>query len=180
MEIQTLIRTSAIIYADEINTKTTNTIRRKFVESVFVFNDNKPLNTDALIYDIENKFKLTFSEKEIRGIVNDSDVFDVNQVKNEISLTRKRYDTLKQKELFQVRNCIKEYVQTSSIIDNEQEANDIVMKYLYYLMNTNMQLYSYILKSNSEALDNISIDIKQFTENEICMINEFLAWNNPG
>ncbi|MDR2382481.1 MAG: calcium uniporter family protein [Prevotellaceae bacterium] len=45
-------------------------------------------------------------------------------------------------------------------------------------MNTNIQLYSYILKSNPEALKNISVDSKQFDENEICTINEFLTWNN--
>jgi uncharacterized protein YpuA (DUF1002 family) len=89
MEIKTLIRTSAIIYADEINSKTTNTIRRKFVESVFVFNDNKPLNIDSLINDIENNFKLTFSDREIQEIVNSSGVFEFNQVKKEISLTKK-------------------------------------------------------------------------------------------
>jgi hypothetical protein len=45
-------------------------------------------------------------------------------------------------------------------------------------MNTNIQLYSYILKSNPEALKNISVDSKQFNEKEIYTINEFLAWNN--
>jgi hypothetical protein len=89
MEIKTLIPTSAIIYADEVNSKTTNTIRQKFVESIFVFNDNQELNIDALINDIENNFKLTFSEKEIQDIVNGSDVFEFNQIKKEISLTKK-------------------------------------------------------------------------------------------
>jgi hypothetical protein len=178
MEIKTLIRISAIIYADEVNSKTTNTIGRKFVESVFVFNENKPLNIDSLINEIENNFKLTFSEKEIQDIVNRSDVFECNQVKKEMSLTKKRYDSLKQKELSQINDCVKEFVKNSSNVDNEQQVSDTLMKYLYHLMNTNIQLYSYILKSNPEALKNISVDNKQFDENEICTINEFLTWNN--
>jgi hypothetical protein len=179
MEIQTLIRTAAIIHADEIDQKTTNTIRRKFIESIFVFNDNKPLNTDLLINHIVNNFKLTFTEKEIHEIVNDDIIFEVNLVRKEISLTKKRYDTLKQKESFRIEDCIKEYVKISPNIDNEQRANDIIMKYLYYLMNTNMQLYSYILKANADALKNRSVDSKQFTKGETCIINEFLTWDNP-
>jgi hypothetical protein len=179
MEIKTLIRTSAIIYADEINSKTTNTIRRKFVESILVFNDNKPLHLDALINEIESNFKLTFSEKEVEEIINNCDDFEFNQIKKEISLTQKRYTALTQKELSQIGDCIKEFVKVSSNVNNEQQTNEIVMKYLYYLMNTNMQLYSYILKSKDDALKNISVDSKQFNENEICTINEFLAWNNP-
>ena len=178
MEIKTLIRTSAIIYADEVNSKTTNTIKRKFVESIFVLNDNKPLSIDSLINDIENFFKLAFSDKEIQDIVNNEDIFEFNQVKKEISLNRKRYETLKQKKISQIEDCINEFVNNFSNIDNKQQVLDILMKYLYHLMNTNIKLYSYILKSNHEALKNISVDSKQFDENEIRVINEFLTWNN--
>ena len=180
MNIQTLIRTSAILYADEFNLKTTITIRRKFVESVFVSNDNKPLNTDSLINEIENNFKLTFSEDEITEIVNKSDdIFEINHLNTTISLTKKRYDILKRKELFQINQCIQEYIPTSSFTITEKQMNEIVMKYLYYLLNTNIQLYMHILKANSTNFKNtISIDSKQFSEKEICIINEFLLWDN--
>jgi hypothetical protein len=48
MEIKTLIRTSAIIYTDEVNSKTTNTIKRRFVEYIFVFNENKSLKINDI------------------------------------------------------------------------------------------------------------------------------------
>jgi len=180
MNLQTLIRSSAIIYADEFNQKTTITIRRKFVESVFMNNDNKPLNINSLVDEIENSFKLTFSEDEIREIVNKSDeIFEINNLNMTISLTQKRYGVLNRKELFQIDQCIHEYIPTSSYVINEKQMNEIIMKYLYHLLNTNIQLYTHILKSNSTNLNNaVPVVSKQFSKIEVCVINEFLLWDN--
>jgi hypothetical protein len=178
MNVQTLIRTSAIIYADEINAKTTNTIRRKFIESVFVCNNNTPINKDSLIDEIENSFKLAFSSDEITNIINKEDVFEINQIKQTISLSNKRYIYLKNKETLNINQSICEFIPTLSSAITVEQMNAIVEKYLYYLLNTNIQLYSYILKPDSVALKHISIDNKQFSAEEVNVINEFLLWDN--
>jgi len=40
----------------------------------------------SIITEIDNNFKLEFLEKEVLEIVNNNDVFEINQVKEEISL----------------------------------------------------------------------------------------------
>ena len=62
MDIKSITRTAAIIYADSMSNRTTNTIRRRFVESAFVNNNNHLLTISELANHIEDELGLLFSE----------------------------------------------------------------------------------------------------------------------
>ena len=74
MEIRSIIRTAAVIYADSMSNRTTNTIKRKFVESAFINNNNSLLTLAELTNQIEDEMGLLFSEDEMKQIVKDKDV----------------------------------------------------------------------------------------------------------
>ncbi len=64
-------RTAAVLYADN-GTEVTSvkTSKRKIIESIFLENENKELLVSQLGREIETKLSLTFSEDEIKDIVN--------------------------------------------------------------------------------------------------------------
>lgn len=66
MDIRSITRTAAVIYADNMSSRTTNTIKRKFVESAYINNNNSLLTLAELINKIEEEMGLLFSEEEIK------------------------------------------------------------------------------------------------------------------
>lgn len=68
MDISTSIRTAAVIYADEPNAKTVS-IKRKFIEAVFVTNENTELTLSELANKIYEIFDLSFTEEELNNII---------------------------------------------------------------------------------------------------------------
>jgi len=187
MDIKTMIRTSAIIYADETCTVSTKTIQRKFIEAVYIDNDNKELVINDLITEIEKKFNLSFSIDETTAIINkaDADFFDTQHngknVENVIiKLSGSRFKYLKNKEITNdFENFTKEFSETCNDCKlTDVQITDILFKYLYELLNTNIQLYSNILKPLNQQ-HNFTIDSTKFNDSEIWIINEFLSWNNP-
>ena len=75
MDIKSISRSAAIMYADSMSTKTTNTIKRKFVEAVFVNNSNQYFTINELLNRIEDETGLLFSETELKPIVCNADYF---------------------------------------------------------------------------------------------------------
>lgn len=187
MDIKTIIRTSAIIYADETSTVSTKTIQRKFIEAVFIDNENKALVISDLITEIERKFNLSFSIDETTLIINKADIefFDIqhngtNIENSVIKLSSKRYQHLKNKEITNdFEKFTKEFSEKCDDCTlTDDQIKDILFKYLYELLNTNIQLYSNILKPINQQ-HSFTIDSTKFSDNEIWIINEFLSWNNP-
>ena len=187
MDIKTIIRTSAIIYADETSTVSTKTIQRKFIEAVFIDNENKALVLSDLITEIERKFNLSFSIDETTLIINKADIefFDIqhngtNIENSVIKLSSKRYQHLKNKEITNdFEKFTKEFSEKCDDCTlTDDQIKDILFKYLYELLNTNIQLYSNILKPINQQ-HSFTIDSTKFSDNEIWIINEFLSWNNP-
>ncbi|MDD2307797.1 MAG: hypothetical protein PHP53_24050 [Prolixibacteraceae bacterium] len=187
MDIKSIIRTSAIIYADETSTVSTKTIQRKFIEAVYIDNNNGQLVITELLTEIEKKFNLSFSIEETTEIINKADVsfFDIQHngknVENIIvKLSENRFQYLKNKEITNdFEKFTKEF--TSVCIDcklTDNQIKDILFKYLYELLNTNIQLYLNILKPSNQQ-HNFTIDSSKFDDKEIWIINEFLSWNNP-
>ena len=75
MDIRTITRTAAIVYADStMNNRTTNTIKRKFIESAYVNNNNAQMTLYELANRIHEEMGLLFSEDEIKPIVKDSEI----------------------------------------------------------------------------------------------------------
>lgn len=186
MDLKTIIRTSAIIYADETTTVSTKTIQRKFIEAVYIENNNSNLIINDLLTEIEKKFNLSFSIEETLAIINKSkeDYFNIQHngknVENTfISLSGTRFQYLKNKE---ITNDFEKFTKDFSEICTDCKKTDeriksILYKYLYELLNTNIQLYSNILKPKNQQ-NNFTIDSTKFTDEEIWIINEFLSWDN--
>jgi len=63
------------MYADSMSNRKTNTIRRKFIESVYVTNKNAQLTISELIDKLETDMGLLFSINEIEPIIKDSECF---------------------------------------------------------------------------------------------------------
>lgn len=186
MDIKSIIRTSAIIYADETNYVKTSTIQRKFIEAVFIENNNKQLLIGDLLSAIEKKFNLSFTLEETIVIINNSDneIFNNKQLGSNsentlISLSEKRYLYLIQKdENNDFEKFVNEFAKTCC--ENKVESkiiNDTLYKYLFELLNTNISLYSNIIKPKSVRVS-FTIDSDKFTTPEINIINDFLNWDN--
>lgn len=184
MDIQTLSRTSAIIYAEEMSIRKTNTIKRKFIETVFVSTENKSLTILEIANLMENDLNLSFSEEEIREIVEDDDFFieELNRSSEHIkySLKSERYLLLKAKETSEISHIIDKYIVECSdqLPVDSDTLRGLLNKYLYSLMNTNIAAYAQVIGQQA-GLNSIRVDSKEFTEDEISEINKFLGWDNP-
>jgi hypothetical protein len=186
MKIATAIRTSAILFAEEgmMNTKT-QTTKRKFIEGVFCNNSNVELTVSELANEIENNYGLTFTESEIFQIVNkfEDKCFLLATNKNidhtRVSLPKQRYELLCARE---AKNDINQYIDkyiecasNSGEITNNQIV-ELLHKYLYELLNSNINAYKYLL--NPRVFGEYKVDPRNFTPNEVSIINDFLRWNN--
>jgi len=187
MDLKTIIRTSAIIYADETSSVSTKTIQRKFIEAVFIDNENNPLSINNLLTEIEKKFNLSFLADETQAIINKADInhfeirLDSTTIENTIiSLSESRYRYLKNKEVTNnFEKFTKDFAENHAQCEcTDDEIKESLYKFLYELLNTNIQLYSNILKPQN-AQNTFTIDSSKFKDVEIRIINDFLSWNNP-
>ena len=116
MNIKSISRTAAVIYADSLSNVTTKTIKRKFVESIFINNNNTLLTLAELSNRIEDEMGLMFSEDEIRPIIKDEDYFmevmNRPSEKNQYNLQEKRYNTLCSKSVDEIDSVIENYFST--------------------------------------------------------------------
>lgn len=185
MDISTSIRTAAVIYADEPTAKTVS-IKRKFIESVFLTNENAELTIAELANKIYEIFELSFSEEELDSIIaNETDkyflVLDAKYVENKkISLLQSRYLYLYNKE---TQNDITQYIdeyllQHPQVSIQSESIQNLLNRYFYELLNTNISAYSQLLNPNKDAETSIKVESKNFTQAEIDIINDFLNWNN--
>ena len=98
MDIKSITRTAAIMYADSMTNRETNTIKRRFVESVYVTNGNAELTVSELIDKMETDMRLSFSISEIEPIIKDPEYFTEKLQRtaeeNKYCLLQKRYITL--------------------------------------------------------------------------------------
>ncbi len=184
MDIRSITRTAVVLYADNMTNRTTNTIKRKFVESVFVNNDNALLTLAELINKVEEEMGLMFSEDEITPIVKDGKFFMevLNKSSKEIkyNLQEKRYSTLCSKSINEIDDVIDNYFLTQvgkSITLTKDAFKELIYRYLHSILNTNISTYTHFVnptkttkipKLNSEQFDDVEIDI----------INDFIKWDN--
>ncbi|MFR2160316.1 hypothetical protein [Alistipes shahii] len=185
MDISTSIRTAAVIYADEPTAKTVS-IKRKFIESVFLTNENAELTIAELANKIYEIFELSFSEEELDSIIaNETDkyflVLGAKYVENKkISLLQSRYLYLYNKE---TKNDITQYIdeyllQHPQVSIQSESIQNLLNRYFYELLNTNISAYSQLLNPKKDAETSIKVESKNFTPAEIDIINDFLNWNN--
>lgn len=66
-----------MIYAEEnLGNRKTETIRRKFVESIFVLRENKSMTIMTIIDALEEELSITYSEQEVLTLIKENDSFE--------------------------------------------------------------------------------------------------------
>ncbi|MEN9609462.1 MAG: hypothetical protein RLZZ628_276 [Bacteroidota bacterium] len=188
MNKSSVIRTAAILYADDNQNTTQKTIQRKVVECIFVDFDNSELSVPQIIERIQSQLDLVFDQIEVTKIINGAKkgVFEVRYDPNLkldlIRLENARYQTLKTRESNNtIKNHISEYVETvykDAISTSKEHIEETIYKFLYELLNKNIAAFKKITSSKFKAED-ISINANVFEAQEREAINGFLNWDNP-
>ena len=184
MDIRSITRTATIIYADSMSNRSTNTIKKKFVESVYVNNGNTLLTLSELVNIIEETMGLMFSEDEIKPIVKDETVFMevLNRSSEDIkyNLQEKRYSTLCSKSIDEIDNVIETYFSAkveNSLSITKEGFKELMYRYLHSILNTNVSTYvQFVNPTKSVTIPKLNSE--QFTDDEIDLINDFVKWND--
>lgn len=156
MNIKTITRTAAIMYADTMLNRTTNTIKRKFVESIYANSNNSLLTLSELVNRINDEIGLLFSEDEIKPIVKDPDFFvEVLNTSSEnikYRLQDKRYKTLCTKPINEFEKIIDIFFSQnrSSLSLTIDSLKDLIYRYLHSILNTNIAAYSHFVRSSKK------------------------------
>lgn len=180
-KIQTIMRIAAMIYAEEQSASTIKSVRRRFVNAVFINADNTPQTIENIITALQDDYELVLQEKELQTILEDNRYFEViiGKTKQETQyyLSNKRFNKLKEKSAYSIDNAIQEFPLNNLRIDVAQLRN-LLHRYLYSLLNTNINAYIQLLEKKGKQISPI-IDPNSFNETEIEIINNFIRWDNP-
>lgn len=178
-DISSLTRTAAIIYAEEsIGNRKTETIRRKFIESIFVLRDNINMSIMSIIDSLEEDLSITFSEQEVSSLIKGHESFEYivgkTPEKDTYRLVGKRYILLKDRSTNVIQNTYEKFINERDLSNDDFVG--LMQRYLYYLLNTNIDAFSSILKGSTiEATSDI---LEQFSDEEVQIINDFLNWKD--
>ena len=178
--IQTIIRTAAMIYAEDQSLQTVKSVRRKFIDAVLVNADNTPQTIENIISLLQDNHKLVVQENDIDSILNDNRYYEVivgqKKSANTYYLPQKRFLKLKEKSDYTIDDAINEYLSINPG-DKPEELRGLLHKYLYSLLNTNIGAYSQLLERKGRISSPV-IDSSSFSESEIEVINGFIKWDN--
>lgn len=179
-KIQTIMRTAAMIYAEDQSTQTVKSVRRRFVDAVLVNANNTPHTIEQIITSLQKDYEIVVQEKDIIGFLDDERYYDKisGRTKREDTycLINKRYERLKEKADYCIDDAIKEFSAQKPNVYPE-ELKELLHRYLYTLMNTNISAYTQLLERKGKKVSPV-IDPNNFTDEEIELINSFIKWDN--
>lgn len=175
------MRTAAMIYAEDQSIQTVKNVRRRFVDAVFVNSDNAPLMIEQIITLLQKEYEIVVQEKEIIGFLDDEryyeKVFGKTKRENTYYLPNKRFEKLKEKTECCIDDAIEDFSRQKPDVDPEGLRN-LLYKYLYTLLNTNIIAYTQLLEKKGQKVSPV-IDPNTFNNDEIETINCFITWDNP-
>ena len=179
-KIQTIMRTAAMIYAEDQSIQTVKSVRRRFVDALFVNSENAPLTVEQIITLLQKEYEIVVQEKEI-GFLNDERYYEMvlgkTKRENTYYLPNKRFEKLKEKTEYCIDDAIEEFsTQKPNVAPDE--LRDLLHKYLYSLLNTNISAYTQLLERKGKQVSPV-IDSSTFNDDEIETINCFINWDNP-
>ncbi|WP_010664410.1 hypothetical protein [Marinilabilia salmonicolor] len=185
MNNSTILRTSAILFAEDSENINPVIIKRKMIEGIFLELDNRKLKIFEIVDFLKSMLDLAFTEEEIVGIINESSegFFDIipstEHSKSIVQLTSDRFKKLQKKvEELSFDDIIELFGQ--DIYEGSIEKGDIrdvVYRYIYYLINTNHRTLSKII-SGKKIDGEISLIEAKFKSSESDLINQFINWDN--
>jgi hypothetical protein len=185
MNNKNITRTAAIIFSEESSAIKSTTVQRKIIESLFVENDNSELTIDQIIDELKSSLELDFDTEEISQLIKDEKKsnfevrLDHSSNENFLRLEKKRYDLLKQREK---ENSIFQHIVRfeSEVYEGDlssDKLDEILHKFLYELLNKNIQAFGKIAKSTNST-SSLYIDPNLFTVEERLAINQFIDWED--
>lgn len=183
MEIKTITRTSAIVYADGMSQRKTNTIRRKFVEATLVQKGNTPLTIQEIGVALQENLGLHFSDNDLSEIVSKDSSFVEQKARPDDNtkylLEEKRYRILVKKSEHNIENVIDRYLETNQykLKVSSRQLKKYLESYLYALLNSNIEAYSQVLNPTSTK-NNGRVVPNDFDEDQIRYINDFISWHD--
>lgn len=184
MNKEALYRTSAVVFADSnMESRKTETIRRKFVEAVFVEKKNTPLKIQEIGVAVESILGIIITDEEIIRIIDDDKYFieELGKTKreNKYSLSPERYRHLNERSQDNMDAVVKRYLNTfDHSADNPESIRQLLLRYFYFLMNNNILAYQQILGFPAASKSKIKVEKGDFTDDEIDIINRFLSWKD--
>lgn len=180
-KIQTIMRTAAMIYAEDQSIQTVKTVRRRFVDAVLVNADNTPHMVEQIITSLQKDYEIVVQEKEIIGFLDDERYYEKvlgkTKRENTYNLPNKRFERLKEKTENSIDDAIEEFSTQKPNVAHD-ELRNLLHKYLYSLLNTNISAYTQLLERKGKQVSPV-IDSSTFNDDEIETINCFISWDNP-
>lgn len=185
MNKNTILRTSAVLFAEDSKNINPTIIKRKMIESVFLELENKTVTIVQLVDYLKKYIELDFTEEEVIGIINSTkegyfDLIPIKELsKTKVKLTNDRYKKVLQKvEDLSFDDIVdlfgKEVYKGEVKFD---KIKDTIHSYVYYLINTNHNTLTKIL-SGTHSEGDISLCESEFVLNERDLINQFINWDN--
>ena len=177
-----LFRLAAVLYADNNYEVAPRTILKKILESALLTQENKPITLHNLIDLISNNYNLVLDEEEVRSIIEkEGENFLVNNKKEEqlICLSQKRKHVIESKvSKKNIEYFIGEFVDSFHSITDGVEYKEVIYRFLYELLNSNIGSFRKLLDNRSTVEELINIETHTYSLDERKIINEFLAWDN--
>ena len=178
-----LFRLAAVLYADNNYEVAPKTILRKVIESALLSNLNMPLNIHQLIDFIHTSYNLHLDEQEVKGIVTSEkeEGFLINEKNGDtiVSLSEKRKQTIESKLSNKtIDYFIDEFEKERETLVTGSNTKEIIYRFLYELLNTNIESFKKLLDSKNKIEDLINVESHTYTAIEREIINEFLSWDN--
>ena len=178
-----LFRLAAVLYADNNYEVAPKTILKKLIESALLSFGNKAINIHELIDFIHDTYNLDFDEFELKNIIklDKEESFLINEKNGDtiLCLSEKRKKTIESKITNKtIDYFITEFEKLYATLIIGSNTKDIIYRFLYELLSTNIESFKKLLDSKKKIEDLINIESHSYTVLEIQIINEFLSWDN--
>ena len=114
-DILSITRTAAMIYAEEnLGNRKTDTIKRKFIESIFVIHENKCMTILTIVDALEEDLSITYSEHEVLSLIKEHESFEyiagVTSNDDMYRLSGKRYMLLQERGTDVIQNTMRSFL----------------------------------------------------------------------
>jgi hypothetical protein len=178
-----LFRLAAVLYADNNYEVAPKTILRKVIESALLSNGNKAINIHSLIDFVHESYNLHLVEEEVKSIVTSDkeEGFLINEKNGDtiVCLHEKRKQVIESKITNKtIDYFINEFEKEKKKLVTGSNTKEIIYRFLYELLSTNIESFKKLLDSKKKIEDLINVESHTYTAIEREIIKEFLGWDN--
>lgn len=178
--IRTIIRTAAIIFAEDQELGSGKSGKRRFIDAAFFYGENRPMKVVDVIQVIKEQFAIDYLEDDISKLLSDeryyTPIVAERSINNSYYLPQKRFEKLQKRTNLSLEKSIAEYLGEKDE-DEKKRLQELIYKFLYTLLNTNIDAFAQLLERKGHQVSSV-LDKGNFEDEEIETINNFLSWDN--